>query len=81
MEEPDITAKVVGSEASIRGYQGRLGGMLADPSGLSEEAVTRQRLGVEYQQARAARNEMARLNLQAPFAGRLLAVALRESGF
>lgn len=74
MEEPDIAAKVAGSEASIRGYQGRLAGMLADPSGLSEEAVTRQRLGVEYQQARAARNEMARLNLQAPFAGRWLDV-------
>lgn len=69
MEEPDIAAKVRGSEAGIRGYQGRLAGMLADPSGLAEEAVTRQRLGVEYQQARAARNEMARLNLQAPFAG------------
>ncbi|WP_259755244.1 HlyD family efflux transporter periplasmic adaptor subunit [Pseudomonas sp. GCEP-101] len=74
MEEPDIAAKVVGSEASIRGYQGRLAGMLADPSGLSEDAVTRQRLGVEYQQARAARKEMARLNLQAPFAGRWLDV-------
>ncbi len=74
MEEPDIAAKVAGSEASIRGYQGRLAGMLADPSGLSEEAVTRQRLGVEYQQARAARNEMARLNLQAPFAGRWMDV-------
>lgn len=74
MEEPDIAAKVLGSEASIRGYQGRLAGMLADPAGLGEEAVTRQRLGAEYQQARAARNEMARLTLQAPFAGRWMDV-------
>ncbi|MHB9796229.1 HlyD family efflux transporter periplasmic adaptor subunit [Pseudomonas sp. MT3] len=74
MEEPDIAARVRGSEASIRGYEGRLAGMLADPQGLAEEAVTRQRLGVEYQQARAARNEMARLTLQAPFAGRWMDV-------
>jgi putative peptide zinc metalloprotease protein len=74
MEEPDIAAKIAGSEASIRGYEGRLAGMLADPSGLAQDAVTRQRLGVEFQQARAARNEMARLNLQAPFAGRWMDV-------
>ena len=41
-------------------------------AGLAEEAATRQRYGVQFQEARAARSEIARLNLQAPFAGQWL---------
>jgi putative peptide zinc metalloprotease protein len=43
--------------------------LLADPAGLAEDAATRQRLNVQLEETRATRNEIARLNLQAPFAG------------
>lgn len=72
LDEPDIAARSQGNEASIRGYQERLAGLMADPSGLTQEAATRQRLSAQFEQVRAARTEMARLNLQAPFAGRWL---------
>ncbi|CAD5105840.1 site-2 protease family protein [Zestomonas carbonaria] len=74
MDEPDIAARMRGTEAGIRGYQARLSGLLADPAGLGEQAVTARRLLVEFEQARAARTEMARLHLRAPFAGRWLDV-------
>ncbi|MDM0019372.1 HlyD family efflux transporter periplasmic adaptor subunit [Variovorax saccharolyticus] len=72
LDEPDIMARSQANEASIRGYQERLAGLIADPSGLERQAGIRQRLGVQVEQARAARAEMARLQLQAPFAGQWL---------
>lgn len=69
LDEPDIAARNRGNEASIRGYQERLAGLMADPDGQAQEVATRQRLNVQFEQARAARSEMARLKLQAPFAG------------
>ncbi|MGR4869715.1 HlyD family efflux transporter periplasmic adaptor subunit [Variovorax sp. LARHSF232] len=39
------------------------------PVGLAEEAAMRQRLDVQLQESRAARSEIERLTLQAPFAG------------
>ncbi|MDM0052477.1 HlyD family efflux transporter periplasmic adaptor subunit [Variovorax sp. J22R115] len=74
LDEPDIAARSQGNEASFRGYQERLAGLMADPSGLAQEAATRQRLNAQFEQVRAARTEMARLNLQAPFAGQWLDV-------
>ncbi|GLU36402.1 site-2 protease family protein [Pseudomonas sp. NBRC 100443] len=72
LDQPDITLRLAGNEASMQGYRARLAGLLADPGGLAEEAATRQRYGVQFQEARAARSEIARLNLQAPFAGQWL---------
>lgn len=72
LAQPDIATRLAGSEAGMRGYNERLAGLLADPAGLAEAAATRQRYGVQYQEVRAARSEIARLNLQAPFAGQWL---------
>ncbi|MCO7515155.1 HlyD family efflux transporter periplasmic adaptor subunit [Pseudomonas guariconensis] len=72
LSQPDITTRLVGNEAGMRGYSARLAGLLADPAGLAEAAATRQRYGVQYQEVRAARSEIARLNLKAPFTGRWL---------
>lgn len=69
LDEPDIASRLRSSEANARSYAARLSGLLADPAGLTEDAVTRQRLNVQFEEARAARSEMARLNLQTPFAG------------
>ncbi|MGO4004043.1 HlyD family efflux transporter periplasmic adaptor subunit [Pseudomonas fluorescens] len=69
LDEPDIASRLRSSEANARSYAARLSGLLADPGGLAEDAVTRQRLNVQFEEARAARSEMARLNLQTPFAG------------
>lgn len=69
LDEPDIIARVRSNEASIRSYQARLSGLLADPSGLAQQAVTQQRLQVEQEQVLAARSEVARLSLTAPFSG------------
>ncbi|QAX85160.1 peptidase M50 [Pseudomonas sp. DTU12.3] len=69
LDEPDIASRLHTSEASARSYEARLSGLIADPGGLAEDAVTRQRLNVQFEEARAARSEIARLNLQTPFAG------------
>lgn len=72
LDQPDIAIRLAGNEASMQGYRARLAGLLADLSGLAEEAATRQRYGVQLEEAKAARSEIARLNLQAPFAGQWL---------
>ena len=69
LDEPDIASRLLSSEANARTYEARLSGLIADPGGLAEDAVTRQRLNVQFEEARAARSEIARLNLQTPFAG------------
>ena len=69
LDEPDLASRITSSEANARSYEARLSGLLADPSGLAEEAATRQRLNVQLEETRATRTEIARLNLQAPFAG------------
>jgi putative peptide zinc metalloprotease protein len=69
LTQPDIAARMQSSEASIRGYEARLRGLLADPGGLAEAAATQGRLGVEVEETRAARSEIARLTLTAPFDG------------
>jgi putative peptide zinc metalloprotease protein len=70
LDEPDIAARLLGNEGNIRSYEARLAGLMADPAGLAEQAATQGRLGAEQEAARAARSEVARLLLQAPFAGR-----------
>ncbi|MBD2840350.1 HlyD family efflux transporter periplasmic adaptor subunit [Pseudomonas sp. JM0905a] len=72
LEEPDIASRVSSSEASVKSYEARLGGLIADPTGAEQALATRQRLGVQFEEARAARSEIARLKLQAPFAGQWL---------
>ncbi|BBH45645.1 HlyD family efflux transporter periplasmic adaptor subunit [Pseudomonas sp. KU43P] len=74
LDEPDLDSRLRSSEASARSYQARLSGLLADPAGLAEDAATQQRLSVQNEEARSARREIARLNLQAPFAGNWLDV-------
>ncbi|MDE3738774.1 HlyD family efflux transporter periplasmic adaptor subunit [Pseudomonas resinovorans] len=72
LDEPNIASRVSSSEASVKSYEARLGGLIADPSGADQALATRQRLSVQFEEARAARSEIARLQLQAPFAGRWL---------
>lgn len=69
LDEPDLASRLTSSEANARSYEARLSGLLADPSGLAEDAATRQRLNVQLEETRATRSEIARLNLRAPFAG------------
>ncbi len=69
LDEPDIVARTRSNEASIRSYQARLSGLLAEPGGLAQQAATQQRLQVEQEQVMAARSEVARLTLVAPFDG------------
>jgi putative peptide zinc metalloprotease protein len=69
LDEPDIASRVISSEANARSYEARLSELMAAPGGLAEEAVTRQRLNVQFEEARAARSEIARLNLTTLFAG------------
>ncbi len=72
LDEPDIASRMSSSEASVKSYEARLGSLIADPSGADQALATRQRLSVQFEEARAARSEIARLKLQAPFAGRWL---------
>jgi putative peptide zinc metalloprotease protein len=74
MDEPDIAAHMLGSEAGIRGYEARLSGLIADTGGLEQQAATRERLRVQYEEAQSARSEIARLILHAPFAGQWMDV-------
>lgn len=70
LDEPDISARMLGNQANIDSYRARLGGLLADPAGLQQQSSTEQRLDAELEQVRAAEAEIARLTLRAPFAGR-----------
>jgi putative peptide zinc metalloprotease protein len=70
LEQPDISARVLGNESSLRGLQAQLTGLLAQPGGNDEQAATRERLQVQFQEVRSAREEVARLTLRAPYAGR-----------
>ncbi|BAN50344.1 hypothetical protein PCA10_46120 [Metapseudomonas resinovorans NBRC 106553] len=72
LDEPDIASRLSSSEANVRSYEARLGGLIADPSGAEQALATRQRLGVQFEEVKAARSEIARLKLQAPFAGQWL---------
>jgi len=74
LEDPDIASRMRGNEAGLQGYEARLAGLIADPAGNAELASTRQRLIVEVEEVRAARTEMAQLQLRAPAAGRWLDV-------
>ncbi|ARN21699.1 HlyD family efflux transporter periplasmic adaptor subunit [Piscinibacter gummiphilus] len=74
LEDPDIDSRMRGNEAGQQGYEARLAGLIADPAGSAELAATRQRLIVEVEEVRAARTEMARLQLRAPATGRWLDV-------
>ncbi|HCH52954.1 MAG TPA: peptidase M50 [Aeromonas sp.] len=67
--DPDLDWKVQGNTQSIQTYGARLGGMLDDPFGLSEQIATRERLRVQYREANATRAEIDRLRLAAPFSG------------
>lgn len=74
MDEPDIATHMSASEAGIRGYEARLSGLIADAGGLDQQAAIRERLRVQYEEAKAARSEIARLILHAPFAGKWMDV-------
>ncbi|MDD0976211.1 HlyD family efflux transporter periplasmic adaptor subunit [Pseudomonas fontis] len=69
LDAPDISSRVSSSEANVRSYEARLSGLIADPGGAAEQTATRQRMRVQVEEAQAARSEIARLTLQAPFAG------------
>lgn len=70
LDQPDITSKLRQSETGMRNIEAQLSGLQADSSGLSVQAATRQRLWVEFEQAKSAQSEIDRLSLKAPFAGK-----------
>lgn len=72
LDQPDIASKLRQSETSMRNIESQLTGLQADSSGLSLQTATRQRLWVEYEQARSAQSEIDRLVLKAPFDGEWL---------
>ena len=69
LDDPGISSRLLSSEANVRSYESRLTGLLADPSGLGETNATLERMDVQNLEARAARSEIARLNLQSAFDG------------
>ncbi|GGP18851.1 HlyD family efflux transporter periplasmic adaptor subunit [Silvimonas iriomotensis] len=74
MDEPDIAARLLGSEAGRQGYEARLAGLIADDKGLDEQLATEEQASVQARESNSARKEMARLTLKAPFAGRWMDV-------
>ncbi|WP_246174175.1 HlyD family efflux transporter periplasmic adaptor subunit [Paraburkholderia hayleyella] len=74
LDEPDLALRVRGHEAELRGYEGRLSGLLADNAGLEHDAATQAQVSVQSKEIQATRAEIARLSLQAPFSGRWLDV-------
>ncbi|WP_432720767.1 HlyD family efflux transporter periplasmic adaptor subunit [Jeongeupia wiesaeckerbachi] len=69
LENPDIDSQVLRSEAELNGYLARMAGLMADATGLEQQASIQQRINVQRGETAAARSEMARLNLKAPFSG------------
>lgn len=69
LEQPDIAARLQGTEASLHALDGQLSALLADPQGIGQQAAMRQRAAVQVGEASAANAESARLRLSAPFAG------------
>lgn len=72
LDQPDIASKLQQSETSMRNIESQLTGLQADSSGLRLQTATRQRLWVEFEQARSAQSEIDRLILKAPFDGEWL---------
>jgi putative peptide zinc metalloprotease protein len=69
LDDPDIASRAATGDANARSYEARLAGLIADPAGYAEAAATRQRRGVQIEEARSARSEIARLSLKSAFAG------------
>ncbi|MEC5384080.1 HlyD family efflux transporter periplasmic adaptor subunit [Uliginosibacterium sp. H3] len=69
LDQPDIASRLEGSEANRRGVQATLEGLVADAGGLDVQSATQRRLKVQLEETRAARSEIARLKLLAPFNG------------
>jgi putative peptide zinc metalloprotease protein len=69
LEQPDLTLREAGNEATRQGYEGRLAGLMADPAGNDDLTAVEQRMAVESREIGAARAETARLTLRAPFDG------------
>lgn len=69
LDEPDMTSRAFSSAANARSYEARLTGLIADPAGFAEAIATLKRLNVQYEAARSARDEIARLTIKASFSG------------
>lgn len=74
LDEADISSRIGQSEAARQGMLASLSGLVADVSGLEQQAVTRERLRVQMEEGASARLEIARLSMIAPFAGRSMDV-------
>jgi Multidrug resistance efflux pump len=72
LEQPEIDLRLLSSEADAANSEARLAGLMAAPEGDAERGAMVQRLGVQHGEAQAARAEIRRLTLAAPFAGRWL---------
>ncbi|UPG95558.1 HlyD family efflux transporter periplasmic adaptor subunit [Luteibacter aegosomatissinici] len=75
LEQPDIGLRLASSEAGAAVLEAQLAGLMAAPDGAGERAPVLQRLGVQVDEAQAARAEIHRMTLTAPFAGRWLDVS------
>ncbi|WP_202595437.1 HlyD family efflux transporter periplasmic adaptor subunit [Stenotrophomonas panacihumi] len=69
LDQPDIAARLQGTQANLHALEGQLSALLADPQGIGQQAAMRQRAAVQVDEASAAHAETARLRLVAPFAG------------
>jgi putative peptide zinc metalloprotease protein len=74
LDQPEIGLRLTSSEAGAAVLEAQLSGLMASPDGSSERAPVLQRLGVQVDEAQAARAEIRRMTLTAPFAGRWLDV-------
>ncbi|KLD64965.1 HlyD family efflux transporter periplasmic adaptor subunit [Dyella japonica] len=74
LEQPDIAIRMRGSQSSLQGYQAQLSSLLAQPGGIDQQSATTERVNVQLEEVASARDEIARLTLRAPFAGRWMDV-------
>jgi putative peptide zinc metalloprotease protein len=74
LDQPEIGLRLTSSEAGAAVLEAQLSGLMASPDGSSERAPVLQRFGVQVDEAQAARAEIRRMTLIAPFAGRWLDV-------
>jgi putative peptide zinc metalloprotease protein len=72
LEQPEIDLRLLSSEAGAANSEVRLAGLMAMADGDAERGAMLERLGVQHGEALAARAEIRRLTLAAPFAGRWL---------
>ena len=82
-ESPDLAAREQGAQVSVDALERRLAGLMEASGGIEQAMATAQRLQEQMAELRAAREEMARLHIQAEFDGQWVDVnrLLRPGGW